>query len=322
MILTEKLIAFEKTKILVIGDIILDIYLHGKVERISPEAPIPILNHTHTHHALGGAANVAANLKGLGADITLISICGEDTEAEYLQTMLELDGIAYKLVHLKDRHTSSKTRVIASSQQMIRIDHETTRDISKINEELVFSNLENIFHEETPMAIVLEDYNKGLLTKSLISKILELAVTKGISVIVDPKKSNFFSYIGCTVFKPNLKECAAQLPFEILPELESLVKADQYLRERLHFKILMITLAEHGMFISDGVDQQLIPTEIKQISDVSGAGDTVTAIATFGWLQSLSISEIAILANQAAGFVCGIPGVHAIQREELTKFNI
>ena len=313
----QKLNAFQGKKILVIGDVILDIYLKGKVDRISPEAPIPILNHQHTSHALGGAANVAANLKGLGAEVTLISVTGKDGEAEYLETMLDLEDIGHHLVKLNDRPTTSKTRVIAGSQQMIRIDHESIADINQESENQIILVIENLISSHNFYAIVLEDYNKGMLSATMIEKITKAAASNQIPVVVDPKKNNFFEYKRVALFKPNFKECAAQIPFPLEPTLESLSKADQYLRGRLNHKISMITLAEHGIFITDGIDKYLVPTEIRQISDVSGAGDTVTAIATFGLIESLSLSEIATLSNQSAGHVCGIPGVHAITKEEL-----
>ena len=313
----QKLDSFQGKKVLVVGDIILDIYLKGKVDRISPEAPIPILNHRHTSHALGGAANVAANLKGIGADVMLVSISGKDNEADYLETMLELEDINFQFVSLDDRPTTSKTRVIAGNQQMLRIDNESTEEIRQETEIQILSIIENAFSNHTFKAIVLEDYNKGMLSQFLINKIISIARSNHVQVIVDPKKNNFFEYKNVALFKPNFKECAAQIPFQIEPTLESLFKADEYLRNRLNHKISMITLAEHGIFISNGTDIYLVPTEIRQISDVSGAGDTVTAIATFGLIESLSLSEIATLSNQSAGHVCGIPGVHAITKEEI-----
>lgn len=313
----QKLDSFQGKKVLVLGDIILDIYLKGRVDRISPEAPIPILNHHHTSHALGGAANVAANLRGIGADVMLVSITGKDGEAEYLETMLDLEDITFQFVSLDDRPTTSKTRVIAGSQQMLRIDHESTVDINPETENQIISIVENAFSRNPFQAIIFEDYNKGMLTRSMISKIISFAVSNKVQVVVDPKKNNFYEYKNADLFKPNFKECAAQVPFQLNPTIESLSAADEYLRSRLNHKISMITLAEHGVFISDGNDKYLIPTEIRQIADVSGAGDTVTAIATFGLIESLSLSEIATLSNQSAGHVCGIPGVHAITKDEL-----
>lgn len=320
MNLTEELSAFANKKILVIGDIILDIYLHGKVDRISPEAPIPIVNHSNTKHALGGAANVAANLKGLGADVSLISIVGNDHEAEYLLTMLELEEIGANLIKTS-KTTTSKTRVIASNHQMLRIDHENTEDIAQDEEENLKNDIQVLIRHWKPEAIVLEDYNKGMLTKNIIQFVLEQAQSNEIPIVVDPKKKNFFDYTGSTIFKPNLKECAAQIPFHITPEPDSLSKADDYLRDRLRHKITMITLAEHGIFISDGKNKMIVPTSVHQVADVSGAGDTVTAIATFGILQSLSLQDIATVSNMAAGIVCNHSGVYAIQKDELIKSN-
>lgn len=320
MSVLKALNSFAGTKILVIGDIILDIYIHGSVDRISPEAPVPILNHHHTHHALGGAANVAANLKGLGAEVDLISIVGDDTEAEFLVTLLDLEDIAHSLIPCPDRPTTSKSRVIAGNHQMLRIDHETSKELTAYETKKLLQTIIEKIEEISPQAIVLEDYNKGLFTMELIESISSVAKKLQVQVIVDPKDKNFFSFKGCTLFKPNFKECARKIPFEIKPELESLNMADAYLREQLHHQISMITLAEHGVYISDGASQYLIPTEIRQVSDVSGAGDTVTAIATLGMINALSLEEIAGLSNIAAGIVCGKSGVHAIKREELTSY--
>ena len=320
MAILDAIRSFSGTEVWVIGDIILDIYLYGKVDRISPEAPIPILNHTNTRHALGGAANVAANLKGLGANVSLFSLVGADKESEYLVTMLDLEEINHHLVSELDRPTTSKTRVIAGNHQMIRIDHESTVDI--IDESL--KAFQSTFTEQLkvlpPQAIVLEDYNKGLLTNELITFLLTKAKELEIPVIVDPKKSNFFSFQGCTLFKPNIKECASQVPFPVSADKTTLDKADKYFREKLNHQTSMITLAEHGIYISDGHSSFIMPTEIRQVADVSGAGDTVTAVATLGVMKALSLMEIAQLSNQAAGHVCSIPGVHAIQLEELIHF--
>jgi len=319
MSIATALQAFEGAKVLVIGDIILDIYIYGSVDRISPEAPIPILNHKNTRNALGGAANVAANLRGLGAEVYLVSIVGEDDEAAYLATMLDLEEISHDLIPLANRPTTSKSRVISGSHQLLRIDHETTEEINPDEKDKLNIRLTEVMNAFQPSIIVLEDYNKGMLTPATISFLISMAAGLKIPVVVDPKKTNFFSYTGCTLFKPNYKECAQQMPFVLKPELESLQQADQYIRAQLKNNITMITLAEHGIYISDGEKSLIAPTEIRKVADVSGAGDTVTAIATFGVMQALSLESIADLANKAAGLVCAKPGVYAIHKEELIQ---
>jgi rfaE bifunctional protein kinase chain/domain len=306
------------TRVLVVGDIILDIYIQGKVERISPEAPVPVVNHIRTAHALGGAANVAANLKGLGTEVKIIAVTGNDTESEYLETMLDLESISHHLVRLDSRPTTSKSRIVAGNHQMLRIDHESNEELSIHDTDQLWDLTRRSIESFQPQAIVLEDYNKGMLSTTFIQKICSVANELNIPLIVDPKNHNFFAYAGCTIFKPNLKECSRQVPFRLTPDLESLNEADAYLRSRLQHKISMITLAEHGVYISDGHSSHLIPTEVRQVSDVSGAGDTVTAIATIGILKSLSLEQIADLSNQAAGIVCSKPGVYAISLEELS----
>lgn len=321
MSIASALKEFEGARVLVIGDIILDIYIYGSVDRISPEAPIPILNHKNTRHALGGAANVAANLRGLGADVHLVSITGEDDEADFLTTMLDLEEIQHDLIRLKNRPTTSKSRVISGAHQLLRIDHETTLEIDAQESDLLSAKIKEVIHHFQPAILVLEDYNKGMMNSTIIDHLNQLAASIGIPVVVDPKKNHFFDYKGCTLFKPNFKECAQQMPFAITPDLESLKEADRYLRGILKNKYTMITLAEHGIYISDGEKSLIAPTEIRKVSDVSGAGDTVTAIATFGVIQSLSLESIASLANIAAGLVCSKPGVYAIHKEELIQNN-
>lgn len=317
MTIKAALESIADTRVLVVGDIILDIYIQGKVERISPEAPVPVVNHVRTAHALGGAANVAANLKGLGTDVRIIAVTGNDSESEYLETMLDLESINHHLIRLVTRPTTSKTRIVAGNHQMLRIDHESNEELTLEETAQLWDLTRRSIESFQPQAIVLEDYNKGLLSTSIIKNICVLAKELNIPVIVDPKNHNFFAFEGCTVFKPNLKECSRQVPFKLTPDIESLSKADAYLRSRLHHNISMITLAEHGVYISDGYAAYLIPTEVRQVSDVSGAGDTVTAIATIGILKSLSLEQIADLSNKAAGIVCSKPGVYAISLEEL-----
>jgi hypothetical protein len=190
----EALKSLDNTKVLVIGDIILDIYINGKVDRISPEAPVPVVNHTHTHHALGGASNVAANLRGLNVETKLIAVIGRDTEGEYLETMLDLEDISHDLLKIENRPTTSKSRIIAGNHQMLRIDHEADNELPEEPSgqlwDLIVSSMESF----KPDAIVLEDYNKGLFTSDLIAKISKEARLRSIPVIVDPKNNNFFDF--------------------------------------------------------------------------------------------------------------------------------
>lgn len=319
MTIKEVLNSLHDIKVLVIGDVILDIYIHGKVERISPEAPVPVVNHIHTSHILGGAANVAANLKGLGVITKLIAITGEDTESEYLETMLEVEGISNHLIKVENRPTTSKSRIVSGNHQMLRIDHESHEELTGDNAFQLWDLIRRSIESFEPNAIVLEDYNKGLFSADLIKNICQEAVNRSIPIIVDPKNINFYSYKGCSLFKPNLKECSKQVPFALTPEIESLNKADKYLRSKLNHRYSLITLAEHGIYISDGTEALLLPTQIRQVSDVSGAGDTVTAIATIGIIKALSLEQIADLSNKAAGIVCSKSGVYAITLEELTQ---
>jgi rfaE bifunctional protein kinase chain/domain len=254
--------SFNHTKIGVVGDIMLDTYWWGSVDRISPEAPVPIVSLQRKEIRVGGAANVALNLRALGAPTTLFAVIGKDAEGEALNTLLQTEGINTKYIHESaTRVTTNKVRVMGRNQQMMRLDHEHTNDISEDETEKLLSNFYSYVDNEKPSLIILEDYNKGVLTEKVISSVIAYCNSKGIPTSVDPKQKNFLAYKGCTIFKPNLKEIKEGLKIE-LPVVDeaSLSKAHATLHAHLQHSISFITLSEHGVYYAQDNKEQLIPT--------------------------------------------------------------
>ena len=308
---------FNHTKIGVVGDIMLDTYWWGNVDRISPEAPVPIVNLKRKEIRVGGAANVALNLRALGAPTTVFAVIGNDMEGKDLMGLLEAEGIQTKYIHTSaDRVTTNKVRVMGRNQQMMRLDHEHTNDINATEEAQLFKNFCAYVENEKPSLIILEDYNKGVLTASLIKSVIDFCNQKGISTAVDPKQKNFLAFKGCTLFKPNLKEVKEGLKMDI-PQINSaeLLKVHNALYEQMAHAISFITLSEHGVFIAGNNDHKLIPTHIRNIADVSGAGDTVIAVASLVYAASKDMVLAAEMANIAGGLVCELVGTAPINKE-------
>ncbi len=311
--------SFNHTKIGVVGDIMLDTYWWGSVDRISPEAPVPIVSLQRKETRVGGAANVALNLRALGAPTTLFAVIGKDTEGEELGRLLKAEGINTNYIHESDtRVTTNKVRVMGRNQQMMRLDHEHTNDISDIESEKLLANFYSYVDAEKPSLIILEDYNKGVLTKKVITAVIEYCNKKGIPTAVDPKQKNFLAYQGCTIFKPNLKEVKEGLKIEI-PTInsESLTKVHEALQAYLQHAISFITLSEHGVYFGNKSTHKLIPTHIRNIADVSGAGDTVIAVASLTYASTSNMELAAELANIAGGLVCELVGTAPINKESL-----
>lgn len=303
---------FSDLHIMVIGDIMIDRYISGSVRRISPEAPVPVLELQDTEDRLGGAANVALNLQSLGAQVTLLSIIGADDEGENLATKLDtITNLEHHLVRVNKRQTTVKTRVISGKQQIVRIDKEDTNDISEEVSDMVFRRFEKCLSQNPPHGIIIQDYNKGMLVESLIKKIIESASQAGIATFVDPKEKNFFAYEGCTLFKPNKKEVQNALG------IISYDEADRILRQKLGHKITFITLGGDGIYINDGIIGHQYPTKSRTITDVCGAGDSVISIAALCYLKKMPMDYLALAANTAGGQVCQKPGVVSIDLNEL-----
>ena len=308
--------AMRLRRFVVVGDAMLDIYLLGDVERISPEAPVPVVTVHDRRYALGGAANVAANVAAIGADVTLVAAVGDDRRGEQLRTELATAGIRDDgVIVVPARPTTSKTRVVARNQQLVRIDEEE-------NVNLEGDSLGDLQHRlrqavKQADAVLLEDYNKGVLTPQIIRDAIALARKRGVPTVVDPKYRNFFEYQGATVFKPNRRELEAALGATV--DLEHADAIPQVMA-KLDVDNLLLTLGPQGMALldHDGVITRL-PTQAREVYDVSGAGDTVTAWVGTALAAGASVQEAAELANYAAGIEVGKAGVAVVSPEEVLR---
>lgn len=310
----------ENRAVLIVGDVMLDRYLTGSVSRISPEAPVPVVLHQHTEDRLGGAANVALNVQALGGRPFLCSVIGEDEDgARFLQKLSEHNLTSKGIFTSSSRRTTVKTRVLGNHQQMLRIDQEDTHDIGPEEDGLLRNRVSSLMGLEVPLVVIFQDYNKGVLTEWGIKRMLEDAQQKGVFTAVDPKKANFFAYKGVNLFKPNLKEVRESTPFPITTDEESLQKASDFLREKLDNQYTMLTLSEKGLFLDGGAGGKRYPTVPRNISDVSGAGDTVISIAAMGLAAGFDLETVAKLSNLAGGQVCESPGVVPVDRVLLEK---
>lgn len=319
MNIDEILDRFSRVKIMVIGDAMIDSYLRGNVDRISPESPVPVVDVKESDHHLGGAANVAANLKALGIKPILCTVIGSDHEGRIFKELLEEHGLASSYV-IEDplRLTSVKTRILRKNHQLIRFDRETTDDLSPSVEKAFLQWVTNGIKEQKPDVILFQDYNKGVLTQKLISEILAIADREEIPVAVDPKRKNFSMYKGVTLFKPNLSELNAALGWDMSGANEDkLNSAAEALRAMLNNRITLVTLSERGMFYSDGVQSGIKSAQLRNIADVSGAGDTVISIASAALAISLPLQCMVELANIAGGLVCEEPGVVPVSLPKL-----
>lgn len=316
---SELFAGFGQIRAGVIGDVMLDTYLWGHVERISPEAPVPVVALDRREQRIGGAGNVALNLASLGARVSSFSVIGRDADGESLELLLAENGISTS-GHLKSesRITTNKSRVIGRNQQMMRLDAETTHDLRPEEEEELLRRLREYIEQEKPQVIIFEDYNKGVLTDRVIRGAMELCRGRGVITAVDPKRRNFFSYEGVTIFKPNLKEVREGLHIgldDVQPTALELVHGQ--LAERLRHEISFITLSEKGVFYCDGRSAAIIPSHVRNIADVSGAGDTVIAVASLVYAATRDVALMARMANIAGGLVCEEVGTVAISRDRL-----
>lgn len=310
---------FTRKRILVLGDVMIDAYMRGSVTRVSPEAPVPIINLKKTEDRLGGAANVALNLIALGAEPILCAVIGKDKGGETFTSLLQHTGLSTEgIVTSENRITTVKTRVIGNHQQLLRIDEEQTNDLTHAQENELIENVKKIIATSID-AIIIEDYNKGLLTKRVIESVIQLANENNIIITVDPKKANFFAYKNVTLFKPNLKELKEGLntQFDFVNQRDKFETAILKMEEKLQNKISFVTLSEHGVYIKNGVNKHYIDAHLRNIADVSGAGDTVISVATLCLTVGLEIDEIAEIANLSGGLVCEISGVVPIEKERL-----
>jgi rfaE bifunctional protein kinase chain/domain len=311
----------SKLKVAVIGDIMLDTYWWGTVDRISPEGPVPVVAVTKKEQRIGGAGNVALNARALGADVALISVIGTDDEGKQLKDILEKNNIDTKFILFsKDRITTNKIRIIGRNQQMMRLDAEHTDDLEKDEEERLIRQIEKYVTEKKPDVIILQDYNKGVLTEEVIKNIIALCNTHNIICTADPKRKNFFAFKNVTLFKPNLKEVKESLHILSEEVNEKMLSAiHQQLKEKLHHSISLITLSDKGIFYENETDSKIIPSHLRNVADVSGAGDTVIAVASLIYTATKNIHLTAEIANIAGGMVCEVVGTATIDKQNLLE---
>ena len=308
---------FEGKKIAVVGDMMLDCYFWGDVKRISPEAPVPVVEIDDEFFRFGGAANVALNISTLGGIPFPLGIIGDDNDGRIFSGLMKEQGIdASGLLLDNSRPTTAKSRVIAGKQHIVRIDKESKKNISKKIEDDLLTRLNSEINSID--AIILQDYNKGVLTPRLIEKVIELSKKNDLTITVDPKFNNFFKYSGVTVFKPNKKETEDILGTR-LDNDEEINKAGHKLLDKLNAKYVLLTLSERGiaLFEKGKKNEQRIPTKARKVSDVSGAGDTVISTLTMALASDAKIDEAAYLANYAGGLVCEDVGIVPINKEKL-----
>ncbi|MFM7015829.1 MAG: bifunctional heptose 7-phosphate kinase/heptose 1-phosphate adenyltransferase [Bacteroidota bacterium] len=313
--------AFNDLKVLIIGDVMVDAYLWGTVDRISPEAPVPIVAVKKRESRLGGAANVAINIKSMGATPILCSVIGNDRNgAELIDLMNELKMSTQGMIQSDERVTTVKTRVIGNNHQLLRVDDEVMHDLSSIEQSSLFTAIQSLIETEKPSVVIFEDYDKGVLNPSLIQAVVTSCKKAGIPTAVDPKKKNFNAYQGVDLFKPNLIELKQGVKVDFKkPDLATLTTVCEEFRTNQHIKTMMVTLSEHGVYIGNEMSKTIIPAHIRNISDVSGAGDTVISVAALCLGLGLDEKMIASLANLAGGLVCEQVGVVPIDKELLKK---
>ena len=307
--------SFNSKRVLIVGDAMIDAYMWGVINRMSPEADVPVVE-VHTHeNRLGGAANVALNLKSLGATPILCSVVGGGEKSALFQKLMNDQQLSTEGILIdRKRKTTIKTRIIAKEQHQVRVDEEDTFPISEETKfiELVHSLISNID------VIILQDYNKGVLTPSVIERVIKMANKDNIPTIVDPKHANFTSYQNCTIFKPNLPEIKSGLNIDFnANNIEEVKLASEQLRTFLSVKGVLLTLSENGICIN--TDNTFLHTKAfkRNIVDISGAGDTVISVAALLLSSKISLEHLSILSNLAGGIVCEEVGVVPINKKKL-----
>ncbi len=312
--------SFNNQTVLIVGDSMVDAYLWGHVSRISPEAPVPVVSISKRENRLGGAANVALNIVALGATPILCGVIGSDGKGEsFLELLKESNLSAEGMVIDATRKTTSKTRIISSAHHMLRVDEETTEYLDAASEKAFLEKISSLLNTKKIDVIILEDYNKGVLTEKIISETIAMAKAKNIPITVDPKKANFFLYKGATLFKPNLKEFVegTKIDWDVF-NLDTLKEKAKQFKAELNIDKLLITLSEKGALIC-GEKEIHIPAEIRNIADVSGAGDTVIAVASLALSSGLSDEDIVRISNLAGGLVCEKVGVVPVDKAQLLQ---
>ena len=312
---------FSSLKVGVIGDVMLDTYIWGQVDRISPEAPVPIVLLEKREQRIGGAGNVALNCKSLGVQVSVLSVTGDDTNGKALRSLFEKEAIDTRyLIAGKERTTTNKIRIISRNQQMMRLDDEVTHSLSEQDEKQFLRTIEDYIHQQAPQVIILEDYNKGVLTERIIAATISFCKSKGIITAVDPKRKNFFAYKGVDIFKPNLKEVKEAL--NIIQEnidATTLRNFHNELYKQLQHQLTFITLSQKGVYYHSDKESEIIHSHLRNIADVSGAGDTVIAVASLVFAATHNAKLMAEVANIAGGLVCEEVGTVAVNKDNLLK---
>jgi len=317
--------AFRTKRALVVGDVMVDAYIWGKVERISPEAPVPVVAVKKRENRLGGAANVALNLKALGATAVICSVIGRDVKGSEFLELLDKENLPRAgIVVSSERITTTKFRVIGNQAQLLRVDEETDTFLDRTDRERLLAGIELLMEKEPPDVIIFQDYDKGVLSPALIERVTDLAGKRKIPVAVDPKKRNFHAYSHVSLFKPNFKELKEGIGFD-----GDIKQTSGFIEKAIAFKksrdigILLVTLSEEGMLVcwKEGSEEKtaVLPAHVRNVSDVSGAGDTVVSVAALCLCLALPPEVLAFVANVAGGLVCEEVGVVPVNRDRLLK---
>lgn len=313
--------SFNSLNVLIIGDVMVDSYLWGKVNRISPEAPVPIVTVAKKERRLGGAANVALNIQALGANPILCSVIGVDIEGQAFLDLLKNQKLIQKgILKSRDRITTVKTRIIGNHSQLLRVDEEVEEEINPAETQQLLTLISYILSHDKIDVIIFEDYNKGLITSKLIAKVVELAKSKGIPTCVDPKKKNFNAYKGVSLFKPNLKELREGVKLDVNADnIKELERAVSSFRVKQKIDTVLVTLAEKGVMTNSRKVKEHISAHIRSIADVSGAGDTVISVAAL--CRAIGCKDVvtAALANLSGGLVCEEIGVVPVDKSRLLE---
>jgi D-glycero-beta-D-manno-heptose-7-phosphate kinase len=313
--------SFSKLKVGVIGDVMLDTYMWGRVDRISPEAPVPVVQLEEKEYRIGGAGNVALNCHSLGSQVFILSVTGDDNEGLLLEELFNENMIDTSyLLKSPSRITTTKTRIISRNQQMIRLDNEVTVDLDPKSEELLLQQVRFFIQTHDPNVMIFEDYNKGTLTERIIQEVITICKEAGVLTAVDPKRKNFFAYHHADIFKPNLGEVKQGLNLLIDEVNNSLLsKIHLELKNVLEHNISFITLSDKGVFYQKDGLAKIIPSHLRNIADVSGAGDTVIAVAALVYTATQNVHLMAEVANIAGGLVCEEVGTVAIDKRRLQR---
>jgi len=315
---------FQQKKVLIIGDVMLDAYIWGHVDRISPEAPVPVVSVEKRENRMGGAANVALNVHALDSTAILAAVLGDDDKATQFENLLAEHGMPQNgLLKSSDRITTTKFRIIGNNVQMLRVDEETDAPLPAHLQSAFTQHVQSLIEANGFDAIIFEDYDKGVIDAALIESVVSMATKHGIPVLVDPKKRNFQHYKNVTVFKPNLKELRDALNKELPVEMNELAAFCEAFRKQQNIRYLLLTLGERGMLLchheNGKPDYIHMPTRVRKVADVSGAGDTVIAVAALALAIGATPDEMAEWSNMAAGIVCEYVGVVPVDQEKFLK---